>query len=92
MRDLKSYFEYIASEARRHFDNGVPSEVAAQKISLDRFASWLDPERMIINVASLYREFSAKEAAGAMPLFAAMKRWRDRAGHGHDYAAHSNTL
>lgn len=92
VRDLKSYFEYIASEAGRHFDNGVPSEVAAQKISLDRFASWLDPERMIINVASLYREFSGeKKPLERMPLFAAMKRWRDRAGHGHDHAAHSKT-
>jgi len=65
--------------------------VAAQKISLDRFASWLDPERMIINVAALYREFSdAEEPLERMPLFAAMKRWRDRAGH--DHAAHARTL
>ena len=33
VRELKSYFEYIAAEARRHFDNGVPYEIAAQKIS-----------------------------------------------------------
>jgi cyclase len=78
VRELKSYFEYIAAAARRHFDDGVPAEVAAQKISLDRFASWLDPERMIINVASLYREFSgAKAPLDRMALFAAMKRWRD---------------
>jgi cyclase len=90
VRDLKSYFEYIAAEARRHFDSGVPAEVAAQKISLDRFASWLDPERMIINVAALYREFSGEEKPlERMPLFAAMKRWRDRAAH--DHAAHART-
>jgi cyclase len=88
VRELKSYFEYITAEARRHFNNGIPSEIAAQKISLDRFASWLDPERMIINVAALYREFSgSKEPLERMPLFAAMKRWRD--AHAHDRAAHA---
>jgi len=97
VRELKSYFEYIAAEARRHFDNGVPAEIATQKISLDRFASWLDPERMIINVAALYREFSGSKAPlNRMDLFAAMKRWRDGQahgqghdlGHGHGHAAH----
>jgi cyclase len=51
VRELRSYFEYISAQARLHFDNGVPYEEAARKISLDRFASWLDPERIIINVA-----------------------------------------
>jgi cyclase len=88
VRELKSYFEYIAGEARRHFDNGVPYEAAAQKISLDRFAPWLDPERMIINVASLYREFSGSQTPlDRMTLFAGMKRWRD--GHQHHHAAHA---
>jgi len=88
VRELKAYFEYIAAEARAHFDNGVPYEVAAQKIALDRFASWLDPERMIINVASLYREFSGSKAPlDRLALFTGMKRWRDRRAHSH--AAHA---
>jgi cyclase len=87
VRELKEYFEYIAAEARRHIDNGVPSEVAARKISLDRFASWLDPERMVVNVAALYREFSgSNKPLERMPLFAEMKRWRD--AQTHDHAAH----
>ena len=62
-----------------HFDNGVPYEEAARKISLDRFAGWLDPERIIINVASLYRQFSGPTAAAVdrVALFAGMKRYRD---------------
>jgi cyclase len=90
VRELKAYFEYIAAEARRHYDNGVPADVAAEKISLDRFA-WLDPERMIINVASLYREFSgAKAPLNRMELFAAMKRWRDRDARAHHHAGHAH--
>ena len=88
VRELKSYFEYIAAEARRHFDNDVPYEIAAQKISLDRFASWLDPERMVINVAALYREFSGSKAPlDRMVMFAGMKRYR--AACAHDPAAHA---
>ena len=60
VRELKAYFEYIARETRVHFDNGVPADIAAEKISLDGFA-WLDPERIVINVASLYREFSGSK-------------------------------
>ena len=88
VRELKAYFEYIATEARRHFDNDVPYEIAAQKISLDRFTSWLDPERMVINVAALYREFSGSNAPlDRMTMFAGMKRYR--AACTHDHASHA---
>jgi glyoxylase-like metal-dependent hydrolase (beta-lactamase superfamily II) len=89
VRELKAYFEYIAGEARTHFDNGVPADVAADKISLDRFA-WLDPERIVINVASLYREFSrSKEPLNRITLFAGMKKYRD-AHAGHAHAGHTH--
>jgi glyoxylase-like metal-dependent hydrolase (beta-lactamase superfamily II) len=88
VRELKAYFEYIAAEARRHFDNGAPAEIAAEKISLDRFA-WLDPERIVINVASLYREFSgSKEPLNRLALFAGMKKYRG--AHAHAHAGHSH--
>ena len=89
VRELKAYFQYIASEARRHFDDGDPSEVAARKISLDRFAGWLDPERIVINVAAMYREFSgSKQPLDRMTLFAGMKRYRD--ARAHDHASHAH--
>jgi len=81
--ELKAYFEYIAAETRRHFDSGIPYEEAARKISLDRFA-WLDPERIVINVASLYRQFSGSKAPlDRMALFAGMKRYREACAHDH---------
>ena len=88
VRELKSYFEYIKAEARRHFDSGISAEAAALKISLDRFAAWNDPERIVINVASLYREFSGSAAPlNRIDLFAGMKRWRD--AHAPDHAGHA---
>ena len=87
VRELKAYFEYIAAETRRHFDAGLPSEDAARKISLDRFAAWLDPERIVINVASLYRQFSGSKAPlDRIALFAGMKRYRDACAHDHPHA------
>jgi cyclase len=83
VRELKSYFEYIAAEARTHFDNGLPYEEAARKINLDRFAGWLDSERIVINVASLYRQFAGAKATPVdrVTLFAGMKRYRDACTH-----------
>jgi glyoxylase-like metal-dependent hydrolase (beta-lactamase superfamily II) len=55
---VKQYLEYIAGEARRRFDAGMPVFEAAQDISLSDYSSWGDSERIVINVATLYREFS----------------------------------
>jgi cyclase len=90
MREMKAYLEFVAAEARRYFDDGVPFEVAARRISLDRFSTWLDPERIVINMASLYREFSASTAPlDRMPLFAEMKRYRtERCAHNHTNDEH----
>jgi cyclase len=87
VRELKAYLEYIAAQARRHYDDGVPYEEAARPISLDRFAGWLDSERIAINTAAMYREFAgAKEPLNRLVLFAAMKRYRD--AHAHPNAGH----
>jgi len=62
----------------------MPVFQAARDIALDRFASWGDPERMVVNVASLYREFGSKQELGIMELFAEMGRFHtERKGHGH---------
>jgi glyoxylase-like metal-dependent hydrolase (beta-lactamase superfamily II) len=55
---VKDYLAYISAEARRHFDAGLSAMEAARAISLDAYASWTDAERMVVNVNTLYREFS----------------------------------
>jgi cyclase len=70
---VKGYLEYIASEARRRFDAGMSIAQAARDISLTDYASWSDAERIVINVASLYREFSGgKVTASTAELFGMM--------------------
>jgi cyclase len=49
---------------------------AAQDISLTDYSSWGDPERIVINVATLYREFSGGSAAtpSIVEIFAMMAK------------------
>lgn len=55
---VKGYLAYMSAEARRHFDAGLSAMEAARTISLDAYASWSDAERIVVNVHTLYREFS----------------------------------
>ncbi|MGH7986914.1 MAG: MBL fold metallo-hydrolase [Candidatus Binataceae bacterium] len=59
---VKNYLEYIAGEARRRYDAGMPMFEAARDISLTDYASWSDGERIVVNVSTLYREFSGGTA------------------------------
>nr|ART36796.1 D437 [uncultured bacterium] len=58
VRAVKSYLEYITAEARKRYDAGMNSVDAAHDIALGDYDSWGDAERIVVNVASLYREFS----------------------------------
>jgi glyoxylase-like metal-dependent hydrolase (beta-lactamase superfamily II) len=74
---LRQYFEYLSAEARKRFDAGMGEEEAARDIALDAYRSWLDEERMIVNVHALYREFSGNQAEpDAGELHGRMLRWR----------------
>ena len=60
---LKGYLEFIAREARKRYDAGMALDEAARDISLKDYSSWSDAERIVINVASLYREFAREKGA-----------------------------
>jgi cyclase len=76
VRVLKSYLEYLSVEARKRYDAGMGVEEAAQDISLADFRDWLDAERMIINVNTLYREFAGREQLSMEQIYAWMARDR----------------
>jgi cyclase len=70
---VKAYLEYISAEARKRYDAGMTAEDAARDIALGDYDSWGDAERIVVNVASLYREFSGDMApANVMQLFGLM--------------------
>lgn len=80
--ELKGYLEYVYQEARKRYDAGMPASEAARDIPLDRYATWLDGERIAVNVTSMYREFSGEQEAPnvltLMGLMAALAQERAR--------------
>ena len=76
---VRDYLVYVRDEARIRFDAGLSVHDAAMDISLADFDSWGDAERIVVNVATLYREFGSAEQPG--DPFALMARIRsERAG------------
>lgn len=73
VRAVRDYLVYVRDEARQRFDAGLSASEAARDIDLGAFASWSDPERIVVNVHSLYREFGATgERPGPVELFGLM--------------------
>jgi glyoxylase-like metal-dependent hydrolase (beta-lactamase superfamily II) len=73
VRRVREYLEYVRDQARARFDAGLPVLEAARDIDLGPYAGWLDSERIVVNVDSLYREFEQRETAtDVMTLFTQM--------------------
>jgi cyclase len=78
VKRFKSYLEYVHGEARKRYDAGLSYFDAACEIALDPYADWLDPERIVINVASLYREFGMEQMPPPLQLWADMARYHQQ--------------
>jgi cyclase len=73
VRAVKNYLAYVRDEARKRFDAGLSAADAARDIALGDFSSWLDSERIVVNVHTLYREFSSSdEAPNLIEIFGLM--------------------
>ncbi|MDE0885129.1 MAG: MBL fold metallo-hydrolase [Myxococcota bacterium] len=57
VRRMRGYLEYIRDEAFRRYEAGMSAIEATRDIALDDYSSWLDSERIAVNVHTLYREF-----------------------------------
>jgi cyclase len=70
------YLRYVRDEAYARFEAGMDADDAADDIDLADFSDWRDPERIVVNVETLYREFDASRPVATAPaLFARMARW-----------------
>ena len=58
---VRHYLQYVHDQARARYDAGMSAFEAARDIELAEYSSWSDPERIAVNVDSLYREFSGAE-------------------------------
>jgi cyclase len=80
VRAVRDYLAYIKREARKRYDAGLTAFEAAQEIDMSDYDSWGDGERIVINVAALYREFSGKNDADNGVLFAQMTELAKKMG------------
>jgi glyoxylase-like metal-dependent hydrolase (beta-lactamase superfamily II) len=72
VREQKRYLEYVAAEARKRFEAGMPVVEAALDIALDEFEGWGDAERIVANVEALYRELRGDTSAPSPRTLLAM--------------------
>ncbi|MEA2274062.1 MAG: hypothetical protein QOI98_2770 [Solirubrobacteraceae bacterium] len=78
-RMVSRYLRFVRDEAATRHRAGMTSFDAALDIDLGEFRDWGDPERLVINVDSIYGELDpAHEPAAAPELFTRMQRYRTR--------------
>jgi cyclase len=79
VHEVKRYLAYVRDEARARFEAGMDAEQAADDIDLSDFAGWGDPERIAVNVETVYRELDPARPEPTRPeLFVRMARWAAR--------------
>jgi glyoxylase-like metal-dependent hydrolase (beta-lactamase superfamily II) len=75
VRALMRYLAYVQSEAKKRYDAGMAVFDAAADIALTDWSSWGDAERIVVNVATVYRELSGDTSPPDVPtLFGMMAR------------------
>lgn len=55
VRGMRDYLAYVLFEATERFNAGMAWDEAAWDIALDGFEGWIDAERIVANVANVYR-------------------------------------
>ncbi|MCP4228277.1 MAG: MBL fold metallo-hydrolase [Actinomycetia bacterium] len=73
VRLVGEYLIHVRTEATARFQAGMRADEAARDIELGSYRDWLDWERIVINVDSLYRELDPNHPApDVMDLFRQM--------------------
>jgi cyclase len=79
VRDVQRYLSYVRDEARARWEAGMSATEAADEIDISNFRDWGDPERLVVNVATVYRELDPSLPAPTPPeLFLGMAAWLAR--------------
>ncbi|HET9875881.1 MAG TPA: fumarylacetoacetate hydrolase family protein [Mycobacterium sp.] len=59
IRGVRGYLVYIADQAEDAYRRGLSFAEAAEAIDLAEYATWLDRERVVVNIYQRYRELDA---------------------------------
>ncbi len=60
--DVKGYLEFIHAEALKRYDAGMSRQEAVADIDLGPYKAWGDWERIVVNMNTLYKEFSGDDS------------------------------
>jgi glyoxylase-like metal-dependent hydrolase (beta-lactamase superfamily II) len=72
-RQVREYLAFVSEAARERFEAGLSARDAARDIALGAWADWRDPERIAVNVETIYRELRGGGApANPLDLFGRM--------------------
>jgi glyoxylase-like metal-dependent hydrolase (beta-lactamase superfamily II) len=75
--DVRDYLSYVRDQSRVRYDGGMSAVDAAYDIDLNSYSGWIDQERIIVTVDSLYREFSDATTTPNQPeLIGKMAQYR----------------
>jgi glyoxylase-like metal-dependent hydrolase (beta-lactamase superfamily II) len=73
VRELHRYWDHLRGAARERYQAGMEPLEAARDIPMADFAGWREPERLVVNVMTLYRGFAGvSERPPTEELFAQM--------------------
>lgn len=70
IRAVRSYLVHVAEQAESAYRRGLSFTEAADTIDLGEYATWLDAERVVVNVYQRYRELDP--ATPELPLMSLM--------------------
>jgi len=76
IRAVRGYLVYVAEQAEAAYRKGQSFVEAADSIDLGEYASWLDAERIVVNIYQRYRELDSNTPQlPAMGLLAMQAEW-----------------
>lgn len=85
VRELRDYLTYVRDEATKRYEAGLNWREAAYDIGVAAYDSWLDRERVVGNVANVYRSLSdGRIAPERGEILGEMLRYRKGAVCPHD--------
>ncbi|MGR3551958.1 MBL fold metallo-hydrolase [Pseudooceanicola sp.] len=85
VQGLRDYFTHIQAETEKCYAAGLNWEEAAFEVGYANFDSWLDRERVVANVATIYRDLSGGKVDPDQPeVLTQMLRYSRGASCPHD--------
>lgn len=76
VQGVADYLGFVHDEAKLRFEDGMSWIDAGRDIDLGQYSDWLDPERILINVDSVYRELDpSRPPTHVVELFTQMAHY-----------------